>query len=511
MMSAMRRDTAEGLRRALKFYKAVAEPTEDKDKGETKPAIAPFLKTSLGNLPERAERKLKRLEDWHQKLLDEWQKELKVVTPKGDKRKEKVVDVYRRHKIHIVALSIIPIIIFIFNVILFLIFINLLPNLLILNFLLLLISVGWIIWSVIDWGNDYLIITDKRVLQVEKIVFFNIDKKEIPIEKADQVKYDSNQTLLELLFRIGTVTITGAGYAKLEFDRVYLPDRIRKEIGDAKGAYMGARAAFRSELMENRIRNKLLGEDHKETTEEPIQVDAILRNEQTLWDRLVPSRPVIDRDEKGAEQLTFHKHPVFLYRDLFKVIVFLLFLILVAILALPRLFSLGNATVSLASFIITLVMAIVGIFWLWYVWEDWHNDLYILNNRDIIDIERRPFGFDEEKNVIGLLKVQDIQTEQPNIFANIFNYGNVKVTTAGAGKPIVFTHVPDPEKVQAEFSRRMIMAKDFIEDQSDKLVFSYLMSYSKALPDLNKKMGLETMFKKVVELEDKVKRLEEER
>ncbi|NWJ98100.1 MAG: hypothetical protein HXX20_20275 [Chloroflexi bacterium] len=504
---AIHRATAGGLLGVLKFYNAAINSTEDK--GKTLPPFAPFLRNRLGNLPERAQKKVERLERWHQKLLDEWQEELHVKTPKGYVRKEKVVDVYRRHKIHIFFLSTPPIILFIVNLILFLIFLNLIPSLLLINAMVLVLVLGWVGWAINDWSNDYLLITDKRVLQMEKVTYFKLDKKEIPIDKAEQVTYVANRSLIDLMFRIGTVTVTGAGYAKLVFDRVYLPDRIRKEISDAKAAYMGSRAAFRSELMEKRIRNKLLGENHEETTGEPIQVDYIVRNEQSWWHLIVPSKPILDKDEKGMEQLTFRRHPLFLYRDLFKVVVFLLTLVVVALLALPRLFSLGNVGISLTGFIVTLLVFMIAIFWLWYTWEDWHNDRYIINNRDIIDIEKKPFGFDEEKSVIGLLKVQDIQSEKPNIFANLFNYGNVKVTTAGAGKPIIFSRVSDPDKVQAEFSRRMIMAKEFIEELGDKLVFNYLMSYSKALPDLNKKMGLEVMFKEIDDLKDRLKQLED--
>jgi exonuclease III len=108
--------------------------------------------------------------------------------------------------------------------------------------------------------------------------------------------------------------------------------------------------------------------------------------------------------------------------------------------------------------------------------------------REIIDIEKKPWGLDEEKNVVALAKVQDLELSQNSIVANFFDYGNVTITTAGAGTPIVFRHVPKPEDVRREISRRMEQAKNIAEDMGDDLTLQYFAHYSKIFSEQQKNL-----------------------
>lgn len=498
MKDAMKRDTAEGLRRILKLYKTVSSPTEDK--GATKPAAAPYLPGMMGNWPERTQEKLARLEEWHKKLLHKWQeKTANQYVRKAYEREETVVDVYRRHKIHIVMLSIVPIILSIVNLILLFIFTSLFPQLVIVNVIVFIIAAAWIGWNALDWSNDYLMITNRRVLQAEEVLFFEDERQEIAIERVKQVSVEASRNFFEFSFHIGTVTITSAGQAKLVFNRLYMPDRIRKEIDDAKIAYMKGRADFRTQRMENSLRNKFLGEPMKDWEPEPIQVDAIPQNELSLWEWLVPSKPV----DEGGDQIVFRKHPLFLYTGLVKIFISYIILFLAVTLGLPTLFTVGNPAISLAGFIICLVWFIVNTIGLWYTWEDWHNDRYILSARNIVDVEKKPFGFDLESNVILLADVQDVSVDKPSLLSNIFDYGDVKVTTAGAGKAITFDHVPEPRKVEAEISRRMTKAKHIADDMQDKLTLDYFGLYQRIFNETRDNM-FGTLINKISDLEAKL-------
>jgi uncharacterized membrane protein YdbT with pleckstrin-like domain len=54
-----------------------------------------------------------------------------------------------------------------------------------------------------------------------------------------------------------------------------------------------------------------------------------------------------------------------------------------------------------------------------------------------------------------LANVQNVSSEKPSLLANIFNFGNVKIETAGASPDIVFESVGRPNRVQRDvFQRR---------------------------------------------------------
>ena len=80
--------------------------------------------------------------------------------------------------------------------------------------------------------------------------------------------------------------------------------------------------------------------------------------------------------------------------------------------------------------ILTLVM--MG--WFWWEATDWSNDLYIVTRDRIIDVEKHPLKLSEERREASLGMIQNVSLRMPSIFANLFQYGDVLVQTAGAGE-----------------------------------------------------------------------------
>mgnify|MGYP003862854437 CR=1 FL=1 len=104
--------------------------------------------------------------------------------------------------------------------------------------------------------------------------------------------------------------------------------------------------------------------------------------------------------------------------------------------------------------LITLFFALFGAGWFWWESTDWGNDLYIVTNERIIDMEKRPLFFAEQRREASLGVIQNVSLKIPNIIAVVFNFGDVVVQTAGAGE-FTFDGVPNPREVQREIFRRM--------------------------------------------------------
>ena len=100
----------------------------------------------------------------------------------------------------------------------------------------------------------------------------------------------------------------------------------------------------------------------------------------------------------------------------------------------------------------------------WLVWryEDWANDMFQLTDRDVIDIDRKPFGFGESRKQAPLRNIQNVRAERPGFFATLFDYGYVYVETAGAQSDITFDKIPHPSVVLSDIFRRL---DDFREAQ----------------------------------------------
>lgn len=83
------------------------------------------------------------------------------------------------------------------------------------------------------------------------------------------------------------------------------------------------------------------------------------------------------------------------------------------------------------------------------IWRflDWENDHYILTSERVLHIERVYFLF-EGRREANLDKIQDVTVRMPSMMANMLNFGNVRIETAGTAGQINFQSAPDPRKVQ---------------------------------------------------------------
>lgn len=86
---------------------------------------------------------------------------------------------------------------------------------------------------------------------------------------------------------------------------------------------------------------------------------------------------------------------------------------------------------------------------------DWYFEVFLVTTKKIIDIDRGATNISETL----LTNVQDVTSETPSIFAQIFNIGNVKIQTAAETKEFEFGMVDDPSKVR-DFISDMVARKD---------------------------------------------------
>ena len=115
----------------------------------------------------------------------------------------------------------------------------------------------------------------------------------------------------------------------------------------------------------------------------------------------------------------------------------------------PKLFSLLSLNFSLPTgyfFIGTIFWYLATFGFALSSFIGWFFNIYIVTNERIIDID---FYYLLYKHFAEaeLTKIQDISYESGGVFAALFNYGNVKVQTAGEAPNLEFDMVPFPEKI----------------------------------------------------------------
>src|SRR3989344_6956052 len=88
----------------------------------------------------------------------------------------------------------------------------------------------------------------------------------------------------------------------------------------------------------------------------------------------------------------------------------------------------------------------------------WFFNIYIVTNERVVDIDFK-FLLYKEFSEAKLSKIQDLTYTSGGIIAAFFNYGDVKVETAGEVPNIEFGAVPRPDKVVQTISELMEESK----------------------------------------------------
>lgn len=113
---------------------------------------------------------------------------------------------------------------------------------------------------------------------------------------------------------------------------------------------------------------------------------------------------------------------------------------------------------AFASFSISIVLSlfvlglggIIGFVASGYFYLEWRNDLFVVTNRRVISIERVIPTFSVSINEVPLTNIQQVNAELPSgdLFARIFNYGNVELKNASDTGDMVLDVIPNPDRVQ---------------------------------------------------------------
>ncbi|MCS7059598.1 MAG: cyclic nucleotide-binding domain-containing protein [Anaerolineae bacterium] len=325
----------------------------------------------------------------------------------------------------------------------------------------------FLIWSFIDWQNDFFAVTDQRVVHRERVLLIRDDQDEIPLNRVQDVivvREGTNilQTIVFVFLDIGNIIIEAQGaQSRIVFDDIGKPDDISYQIFVARARALSAthlteRAKIRAELRRElglAPREPIKSIERKSTRpkllrERLAQIQTALRR---LRQTLLPRMRLVE-----GNQVTYRKHwLVLLQRAGLQFVLWLTYTIAVVILWATQ----PDVRAVLTQFVPAVIVSIVGVgLFAWFVWEyeDWRNDIYILTPDRIIDSKRSPFGLrGTQRRDAGLGAVQNVTAATRGVIDLLFDMGDVTVRTGGAEGALVFERVYNPRQVQREITVRL--------------------------------------------------------
>jgi len=355
------------------------------------------------------------------------------------------------------------------------------------------------IWNWIDWGNDYYIVTDQRVVWLERIMILYHSRREAPLTQVLAVNVTSSW--LGQILNYGNInvrTFTGGIYMR----NASHPHQFASFVEGFQVRARQRRKEAEEEAMEYELRLRL---------GLPVEGELPPLNSPKPWDSGnaeegsgKKAEPRGWRDKLGTflkiryEQngvITYRKHwLVLLRRTGFPLLLLLSLLALTGYITWVRIVA-GRVVLSGLLWLAFFVMMYVGAFLWWlYTYLDWSNDIYRLTPDQIMDIERKPLG-EEDKKTASLDSILSLEHTRNGIIQLIFNYGEVTINV-GQTK-FVFRGVYNPDDVHQDVAdymeARERKQREERAAQERKRMVDWLVTYrhqTNELEELKREMGL---------------------
>jgi hypothetical protein len=357
-------------------------------------------------------------------------------------------------------------------------------------------AVLWAIWRFFDWGNDYYVITDERIVWLERTIGLYDSRQEAPLVAIKAGETKSSQ--IGRLLGFGDV-ITQTFMGAVFFRHIGNPVEIKNMIDQERKLAIERQMAMDIHTVEGKIRQKIEPSQvvtvPTSSTAPTVQVatNTTFKQETKLipmklnfWQSLVARFQT--RWEAGG-MITYRKHLYVLFR----------MTLLPALSALGLMFGTGllyywraNDLISLSSpaTILLIGIALIGLAILWWLYKfvDWSNDIYRVTADKIIDSERKPLG-DEITKSAPLENIIGLDYERLGFLGVVLNFGNV-IINVGTDNKFIFYGIHNPARAQRDifnymFEHRRQKQQADAQQEQDR-VSSYIAAYHRQAEDLRK-------------------------
>lgn len=314
-------------------------------------------------------------------------------------------------------------------------------------------GVGWAIWNAFDWMNDYYVITNQRVVFLEKIALIYDSRKETPLSAI--LSITKQKPLLGRLYRYGDVVLrTFTGLVK--FQNVAYVEAVSAIVEEQWLNHKEKLAAEEAEDPETYLRNHMQGKHFNENGSQSKQAPTTTEDTLSsvyypdLFSRLLRLRKVENNTIiYRTHWFVFIRKTILPFLGIATCLVFLLA---------PTYgwFGLVPEGTSLYHDILLGVIIFMSIWWIYAV-IDWRNDYFLITPEQIVDVDKKPLGMEERRSA-PIRNIQTIEYKRQSIFGLLFNFGTVFIRVGDV--EFTFDYVPHPSYVQQEIYTRFQRIKD---------------------------------------------------
>ncbi|HUF38598.1 MAG TPA: cyclic nucleotide-binding domain-containing protein [Anaerolineales bacterium] len=313
-------------------------------------------------------------------------------------------------------------------------------------------AILWGIWRYIDWGDDYYIVTDKRVVWLEETLLLYESIQEAQLVEVRSV--DISTDLLQRIFGYGDLhvrTYTG----NIVMRDIPQPERFKALIEEYWQRALIVSRQMESMEVDNRLREKLglpVGRPGRRRPPPSIEPKRSKRAEerpvtQTIFTNFLKMRYV------EGDKIVYRKHWFILLGTIWPPTLGLILLLSGGV------YVLANFPNEVFNLIFTVSFISLLGWWIYKYW-DWRDDRYELTRVDITDLDRTPLGR-ENRQTAPLENILSLEHEREGFLGIVFNFGTVSINVGD--KTYVFEGVHNPARVRQEVSDRQQSRRKQVE------------------------------------------------
>jgi hypothetical protein len=329
---------------------------------------------------------------------------------------------------------------------------------------------AWLLYAALNWRSDWVALTTRRVIFMEKTLFIREARREAPLNKVQNVlaTYPNG---LATAFDYGDLAVDTSGTGTLSFRSVPRPRAFRDAVFGQQSLL-----ASHEPPPEDRRAAAILGIVHG--TEPPTGPRPRNRPAPSVvsgygaFAQFLPLAPM-----RVGDMVTWHKHWWFLVRRLAGPVFVWALVVAAWITSVALLDPLAYDAVAAALGWAAVVMTPLCFGWAVWNWEDWRNDTYRLDGERLSHVESLPFGLREQSKETVVARVSDVMYVVPGPLANLLDYGDVVIKTPGEATEFVFAGVPCPRDVQQEIMDRVDEQRRAGAAGTDREIAAWLRTY----------------------------------
>ena len=331
---------------------------------------------------------------------------------------------------------------------------------------------GVSLWSALEWSNDYLIVTKRRVTMQRQLVGFYEGRQESPWEAVLSVGLDT--TAWSRVIGFGTVTVRSYT-GDLLLERLPEPDLVFALLETTRQRMAMEKRHDDAARIREALTSRLEGRENtrgKLAKKSRPQEDGMMYSSGSISDFLARFFGLRLVSQGG---ITYHTHWMILLR---KTLLPALLLLLVAFVTAARAFGLITTMSESSLYIMAIFGALLGWGWWFYQYLDWYNDVYVITSDQLVDISRKPLG-QEERRSAPLKNIQTVEYRRNGLIGLIFNYGTVHIQIGN--EELSFDNVYHPSAIQREIYACYAAYNDRLKMTEQQRLADWIAAYDEIM------------------------------